>query len=71
MWLHYLADTLLAAKELPGASADERRALRDFRRRCLAYGSASEAIWDALFEGEWAVVGGGEEEEEAEAEESL
>ena len=30
LWAHYLADTLLARKALP-ASAEQKRALRDFR----------------------------------------
>ncbi|KIY92326.1 hypothetical protein MNEG_15636 [Monoraphidium neglectum] len=55
LWLHYMADTMLNAKAPAGAGwrADERRALRDFRRRAAGYGSCQEAIWDELFEGLW------------------
>ena len=55
LWLHYMADIILTSKAPAGAGwrAEERRALRDFRRRALAYGSCQEAIWDELFEGLW------------------
>jgi hypothetical protein len=54
LWLHYLADTVLAAKAPPqGWSPGERRALRDFRRRAAGYRGAQEAMWDELFEGLW------------------
>lgn len=56
LWLHYLADTVLANKAPAGGGGwapREKRALRDFRRRAAGYASCQEAIWDELFEGLW------------------
>jgi len=54
LWLHYMADIVLTAKApQAGWSGGEKRALRDFRRRAVGYGSCQEAIWDELFEGLW------------------
>jgi serine/threonine-protein kinase haspin len=53
LWMHYLADVLLAKKELPGVLPGEKRQLRDFRRRVLGYSNCGEVIWDELFKGLW------------------
>ncbi len=53
LWMHYLADTLLTLKQLPGCTPAQKRALREFRQRALSYGSCGELIWDELFQGLW------------------
>ncbi len=59
LWLRYLAELLLSPdKALPGATAEHKRALRGFIRRCGGYATAGEALWDELFQGLWAVVDG-------------
>lgn len=37
-----------------GASAGQKRALREFKKRLGGYTSCSDVIWDELFEGLWA-----------------
>jgi hypothetical protein len=54
LWLLYLAELLLSSdKPIPGATAAQKRALREFKRRAAGYASAGEAIWDELFAGLW------------------
>jgi hypothetical protein len=52
LWLHYLADTLLGAKnhQLMAGPA-ELRALRGFRKRALMARAAADMVQDELFEG--------------------
>ncbi|EEH59019.1 uncharacterized protein MICPUCDRAFT_62429 [Micromonas pusilla CCMP1545] len=50
LWLHYLADCLLAQKEFP-AAAEERAAIKAFKKRAFGYKSAAEALWDDMFVG--------------------
>ena len=52
LWLHYLADVMLTRKR-PASSADGLRALRAFRKRALAAGSAGDLLLDPYFEGAW------------------
>lgn len=57
LWLQYLTELLLSAeKPIPGASAAQKRSLREFKKRLGGYSSCSEVIWDTLFEGLWATV---------------
>ena len=59
LWLAYLADTLLERKRF-SCSADERKALRDFRKSALNGGAgvaAAELLWADLFKGQWVAEG--------------
>lgn len=57
LWLLYLTELLLSSeKPVPGATAAQKRCLREFKKRLAGYRCCSEVIWDELFEGLWAVV---------------
>jgi hypothetical protein len=59
LWMLYLAELLLSAdKPIPGASAGQKRAMREFKKRLgsSAYSNCSEVVWDELFEGLWSGV---------------
>lgn len=49
------------ARPCAGATAAHKRALREFRKRALGAASASDLIWDPLFEGMWEASEEGEE----------
>jgi serine/threonine-protein kinase haspin len=57
LWLAYLAETALAHKAAGARCGGEARAaLRRFRRRALAAGSAAELVFDDLFDEQWALA---------------
>lgn len=57
LWLLYLAELLLSSeKPIPGATAAQKRNLREFKKRLAGYSNCSDVIWDTLFEGLWAAV---------------
>lgn len=39
-----------------GATAAQKRQLREFKKRVVGYSCCGEVIWDELFQGLWAVV---------------
>ncbi|KAG1655770.1 hypothetical protein FOA52_008477 [Chlamydomonas sp. UWO 241] len=55
LWMAYLAETLAATKigGISRASA-AKRALREFKKRCVDYSSCRDMLQDELFEGLWA-----------------
>lgn len=57
LWLLYLTELLLSSeKPIPGATAAQKRNLREYKKRLSGYSCCSEVIWDELFEGLWAIV---------------
>jgi hypothetical protein len=54
LWLLYLTELLLSSeKPVPGATAAQKRSLREFKKRLGGYGCCTDVIWDQLFEGCW------------------
>jgi hypothetical protein len=52
LWMQYLAELLLSSdKPIPGASAAQKRSLREFKKRLAGYSCCGEVIWDELFSG--------------------
>lgn len=51
LWLLYLTELLGSEKPIPGATAGQKRALRDFKKRLAGYACCGEVIWDELFRG--------------------
>lgn len=57
LWLVYLTELLLSSdKPIPGASAGQKRVLREFKKRLGGYCCCSDVIWDELFHGLWSVA---------------
>ncbi|KAL0034660.1 hypothetical protein WJX77_001494 [Trebouxia sp. C0004] len=52
LWMHYLADVILNLKKIP-MTAQQKKGLRDFRKRALGYRSSTELVWDEIFTGCW------------------
>lgn len=57
LWMLYLTELLLSSeKPIPGATAAQKRNLREFKKRLGNYNNCSELICDELFEGLWVSV---------------
>ncbi|KAL3148115.1 hypothetical protein ABBQ38_014396 [Trebouxia sp. C0009 RCD-2024] len=52
LWMHYLADIILNLKKFP-LTVQQKKSLRDFRKRALGHKSCADLIWDDLFKGNW------------------
>jgi len=53
LWLHYLADVVLAHKLPAACGRDAKSALRGFRKDAMASQAAAELVWHELFSGQW------------------
>jgi hypothetical protein len=52
LWMQYLAELLLSSdKPISGASAAQKRCLREFKKRLAGYSCCGAVIWDELFAG--------------------
>lgn len=47
---------LLSALSAAGATAGQKRQLREFKKRVTGYSCCGDVIWDELFAGLWSVV---------------